>query len=85
MTFALAPGGEPHELLRAIFLQETHKRGVLFGVPIFPTYAHSEQDVLHTLAAVEAAFERMDAACASGDFAAHLEGLAPGSVFRRKH
>jgi len=85
MTFALAAGGDPHELLRAIFLQETHKRGVLFGVPIFPTYAHSDADVRHTLHAVEAAFERMDAACASGDFDAHLEGLPPGSVFRRQH
>ena len=85
MTFALEPGGEPHDLLRAIFLQETHKRGVLFGVPIFPTYAHSDADVRQTLDAVEAAFERMDRACGSGDFEAHLEGLPPGSVFERKH
>jgi glutamate-1-semialdehyde aminotransferase len=85
MTFALEPGGPPHDLLRAIFLQETHKRGVLFGVPIFPTYAHGAEDLRQTLDAVEAAFERMDAACASGDFDAHLEGLPPGAVFRRKH
>ena len=85
MTFALEPGGEPHDLLRAIFLQETHKRGVLFGVPIFPTYAHSAQDVRHTLDAVAGAFERMETACAAQDFAAHLEGLPPGSVFRRRH
>ena len=85
MTFALEDGGEPHDLLRAIFLQETHKRGVLFGVPIFPTYAHSAQDVRQTLDAVAAAFERMEAACATQDFEAHLEGLPPGSVFQRKH
>lgn len=85
MTFAEQPGGAPHDLLRAIFLQETHKRGVLFGVPIFPTHAHSEDDVRHTLDAVAAAFERMDRACASGDFSAQLEGMAPGAVFRREH
>jgi glutamate-1-semialdehyde aminotransferase len=85
LTFAPRPGDPPHDLLRAIFLQETHKRGVLFGVPIFPTYSHSDDDVRATLDAVEAAFERMDAACASGDFEAHLEGLPPGAVFRRKH
>ncbi|MEY2515598.1 MAG: spore coat polysaccharide biosynthesis protein SpsF, partial [bacterium] len=85
MTFALEAGAEPHELLRAIFLQETHKRGVLFGVPIFPTLAHSDDDVRDTLAAVAAAFELMDRACAAGDFESQLEGLAPGSVFRRKH
>jgi len=85
LTFAPQAGDPPHDLLRAIFLQETHKRGVLFGVPIFPTYSHSDDDVRATLAAVEAAFERMDAACATGDFDAHLEGLPPGAVFRRKH
>jgi glutamate-1-semialdehyde aminotransferase len=68
--------------LRGIFLQECHKRGVLFGVPIFPTYRHSEADVRQTLDAAAAAFERMEAAHASGDYAAHLEGAPPGTVFR---
>jgi glutamate-1-semialdehyde aminotransferase len=85
LTFATEPGGPPRDELRAIFLQETHKRGVLFGVPIFPTYSHTDADVRHTLDAVEAAFERMDAAHRSGDYAGHLEGLPPGAVFRRKH
>jgi len=71
-------GQEP----RGLFLQECHKRGVLFGVPIFPTYRHSEADVRQTLAAAEAAFERMAAAERDGDYAAHLEGAPPGSVFR---
>jgi glutamate-1-semialdehyde aminotransferase len=74
--------GFPSPELRGIFLQECHKRGVLFGVPIFPTYRHSDADVRHTLAAAEAAFERMEAAHTSGDYAAHLEGEPPGSVFR---
>jgi glutamate-1-semialdehyde aminotransferase len=85
MTFAEQPGGEPHDLLRAIFLQETHKRGVLFGVPIFPTYSHSRDDVRATLDAVAAAFERMDVAHSSGDYEVHLEGRPPGAVFKRKH
>ena len=75
--------GEPNFELRGIFLQETHKRGVLFGGPIFTTYSHDAEDVGNTLAAVEAAFARMDRAVASGDLDAHLEGTAPGAVFRR--
>jgi glutamate-1-semialdehyde aminotransferase len=85
MTFAAEPGGAPHDLLRAIFLQETHKRGVLFGVPIFPTYSHTDEDVRTTLGAMAAAFDRMAAAHATGDYEAHLEGRPPGAVFRRKH
>jgi glutamate-1-semialdehyde aminotransferase len=85
ITFAAEPGAAPHDLLRAIFLQETHKRGVLFGVPIFPTYSHTDADVRTTLDAMAAAFERMAAAHAAGDYEAHLEGRPPGAVFRRKH
>jgi glutamate-1-semialdehyde aminotransferase len=85
MTFAAEPGGAPHDLLRAIFLQESHKRGVLFGVPIFPTYSHTDEDVRTTLDAMAAAFDRMAAAHATGDYGAHLEGRPPGAVFRRKH
>jgi glutamate-1-semialdehyde 2,1-aminomutase/spore coat polysaccharide biosynthesis protein SpsF len=68
--------------LRGIFLQECHKRGVLFGGPIFPTYRHDETDVRETLEAAAAAFARMEAAHAAGDYAAHLEGDPPGTVFR---
>jgi glutamate-1-semialdehyde aminotransferase len=75
-------GGEPSMALRGLFLQECHKRGVLFGVPIFPTYSHTEQDIVHTLAVLEAAFERMDEAHSAGDVEARLEGRAPGVVFR---
>ena len=75
-------GSEPSMALRGLFLQECHKRGVLFGVPIFPTYSHTEQDIAHTLAAVEATFERMEEAHRAGEVEAHLEGRAPGVVFR---
>jgi glutamate-1-semialdehyde aminotransferase len=75
--------GTPSHELRGLFLQETHKRGILFGGPIFTTYAHTDEDIEVTLDAVEAAFERMEDAYASGDVAAHLEGAPPGEVFRR--
>jgi hypothetical protein len=80
LTFSM--DGEPSFALRGLFLQETHKRGVLFGGPIFPTYSHDDDDVRATLAAVEAAFERMETAYVSGDLESHLEGVPPGVVFR---
>jgi glutamate-1-semialdehyde aminotransferase len=82
VTFAPAPGAPASPELRGLFLQETHKRGVLFGVPIFPTYRHRASDVRQTLDAVEAAFARMQAAHEEGDYARHLEGVPPGAVFR---
>ena len=68
--------------LRGMFLQECHKRGVLFGGPIFPSYRHTEADVRQTLEAAAAAFARMEEAHGTGDYAAHLEGRPPGTVFR---
>jgi glutamate-1-semialdehyde aminotransferase len=80
ITFGDDPAGASE--LRALFLQETHKRGVLFGVPMFPTYSHSDADIQQTLSVVEAVFDRMETAFVSGDVTSQLEGMAPGVVFR---
>jgi glutamate-1-semialdehyde aminotransferase len=74
--------GEHGALLRGLFLQECHRRGVLFGGPIFPTYSHSPQDIAQTLDVVAAAFARMEQAHLEGTVEACLEGTAPGVVFR---
>jgi glutamate-1-semialdehyde aminotransferase len=74
--------GQASEVLRALFLQECHKRGVLFGVPIFPTYSHTPDDIEYTLRVVSDAFERMESALASGEPSRMLEGTPPGVVFR---
>jgi glutamate-1-semialdehyde aminotransferase len=81
LAFRDAEGSESTEL-RALFLQECHRRGVLFGVPIFPSYSHSEEDVARTIAVVEAAFEQIETAYIAGDVAARLEGTPPGAIFR---
>jgi glutamate-1-semialdehyde aminotransferase len=74
--------GRPSTDLRGLFLQECHRRGILFGGPIFTTYSHSQQDVARTLEVIAAAFERMEIAHCRGTVAEHLEGRVPGAVFR---
>ena len=69
-------------MLRGLFLQECHRHGVLFGVPIFPTYSHTPEDIARTLEVVESAFERMEEAHGAGEVESYLEGRAPGAVFR---
>jgi glutamate-1-semialdehyde aminotransferase len=81
-SIAFAGEGVPANHLRGLFLQECHKRGVLFGGPIFTTYSHSEDDIAHTLAAVSSAFELMEAAYVRGDVTGALEGDPPGEVSR---
>lgn len=75
-------GGELSTLLRGLFLQECHRRGVLFGGPIFTTYSHREGDIARTLDVVELALERMEQAHGAGNVADYLEGGAPAVVFR---
>jgi glutamate-1-semialdehyde aminotransferase len=69
-------------LLRGLFLQECHRRGVLFGGPIFTTYSHTPTDVERTLAAAEAAFALMHDGFCAGNLESLLEGAPPGFVFR---
>ena len=77
--------GNASVLLRGLFLQECHKRGVLFGGPVFTTYSHDEGDIAHTLETVQAAFEIMEAAHSQDAVEANLEGRAPSVVFRSHH
>ena len=83
LAFAPSAGDAPSSELRALFMQECHKRGVLFGAPIYPCFRHGEGELRQTLDAVEAAFELMERAHAEGDYAGRLEGLPPQQVFRK--
>jgi glutamate-1-semialdehyde aminotransferase len=82
LTFGAPQDGEEDVLLRGLFLQECHRRGVLFGGPMFPTYSHTPQDIALTLDVVGSAFARMQAAYVAGEIEVSLEGRTPGVVFR---
>jgi glutamate-1-semialdehyde aminotransferase len=74
--------GKPSVLLKSLFIQECCKRGVLFGVPVFPTYSHTDEDVEITLDAAREAFKRMDEF--RGRESEALEGIIMGGFSVRK-
>jgi glutamate-1-semialdehyde 2,1-aminomutase/spore coat polysaccharide biosynthesis protein SpsF len=74
--------GEVSMELRGLFLQETVRRGILFGGPIFITYAHTEADIDKTLEAVAESFDVLVGAVSDGRILDRLEGPPPGVVFR---
>jgi glutamate-1-semialdehyde aminotransferase/spore coat polysaccharide biosynthesis protein SpsF (cytidylyltransferase family) len=80
-TFTDRDGFEAYQI-RSLFLQECLKGGVLFGVPIFMSYSHREDDVAETLAVVEAALAVVVDALRRGDLTARLEGPPVEPVFR---
>jgi glutamate-1-semialdehyde aminotransferase len=68
--------------VRALFLQECVKRGVLFGVPIFMSWGHQAADVDETLGVVAEALAVLARALRDGTLRARLEGPPPAPVFR---
>ncbi|MBI5643146.1 MAG: aminotransferase class III-fold pyridoxal phosphate-dependent enzyme [Deltaproteobacteria bacterium] len=76
--------GEDDLLLKSIFLQETIKRGVLFGGPVFISYSHGSADIEKTIDASCAAIEKLKEAEESGNPASFLEGEPVGVVFRQR-
>jgi glutamate-1-semialdehyde aminotransferase len=84
LVFQDGDGNESFEL-KTLFMQETVKRGVLFGGPVFITYSHSDQDIERTLDAVAEAFRVMRQALDAGEVAPFLEGEVVGVVFRQRN
>ena len=82
-VFVFADEGDaPATAVRSLFLQECVKRGVLFGVPILPSWAHGPEDIDRTLEVVAEALGVVAAAARAGAVTARLEGAPAGAVFR---
>jgi glutamate-1-semialdehyde aminotransferase len=70
--------------LKSLFLQETLKRGVLFGGPVFISYSHSEGDIRKTLEVSGEALQVVKKAYEEGTVEPWLEGQVIGTVFRKR-
>jgi glutamate-1-semialdehyde 2,1-aminomutase len=68
--------------IRSLFLQETCKRGILFGVPIFMTFSHTKDDINKTLEACEQALKICKKAVEDGALDAYMQGEKIGELFR---
>ncbi|MBW7956370.1 MAG: aminotransferase class III-fold pyridoxal phosphate-dependent enzyme [Deltaproteobacteria bacterium] len=78
-------GGEEDLLLKSIFLQETVKRGVLYGGPVFISYSHTDEDIAKTIEASREALSVLKKAVESGNPAGFLVGEPIGVVFRQRN
>ncbi len=80
-AFEAVQGYDP-ATLRALFLQETIRRGILFGLPIYVSYSHTPADIDRTLAACEAGLRALKEAIEQDQVLNRLQGRPPESVFR---
>lgn len=74
--------GEDSLDVKSLFLQETHKRGILFGGPVFPTFSHSDKDIARTLDASADAMRIVKRAVEEKDIDRYMEGKKLTVVFR---
>lgn len=74
--------GEDAPALRGLFLQETVRRGVLFGGPILTTFSHEDEDIERTLEISAEALAVLRDAVETDSVEARLDGPPPGAVFR---
>jgi len=80
--FEALSGGSPLAL-QSLFLQETARRGVLFGNGQFLCDAHSDADIERTLRVCEESFAVLRGALESGRVKALLEGEVMREIFRK--
>lgn len=73
--------GQPSPILRALFLQETIRRGILMS-SLVVTYSHSDRDIDQTLAAIDGALGVCVKAMTEGTNK-QLIGPLPNPVYRR--
>jgi glutamate-1-semialdehyde aminotransferase len=74
--------GASSTLLRSLFMQETHKRGVLFAGTHLPSYSHSDADIEEVLDAYDDAMGVLADAITSGTVEKRLEGRPVGASLR---
>ncbi len=76
--------GDHDQLARSLFMQEAHKRGVLYTGGHIPTYSHTDEDVEQILNAYHEALEILVDAREDGDMADRLEGEPVGATLRQR-
>jgi glutamate-1-semialdehyde aminotransferase len=70
--------------LKSLFLQETVKRGILFGGPVYISFSHTEDDIEKTLDASYEAFKAVKKAYDEGSVDRYMEGKKMGTVYRAR-
>jgi glutamate-1-semialdehyde aminotransferase len=70
--------------LKSLFLQETVKRGILFGGPVYITFSLTDEDIKQTLAASFEALKIVKKAVDGGGVDKFMEGKKIGTVYRSR-
>jgi glutamate-1-semialdehyde aminotransferase len=70
--------------MKSLFLQETVKRGILFGGPVYISFSHTDEDINRTLEASYEALEILKKAVDEENIDKYMEGKKIGTVYRQR-
>ena len=70
--------------MKSLFLQETVKRGVLFGGPVYISFSHTDEDIDRTLGVSYEALRILKKAVVQGSIDKYMEGKKIGTVYRAR-
>jgi glutamate-1-semialdehyde aminotransferase len=70
--------------IKSLFLQETVKRGILFGGPIYVSFSHTDGDIERTAEASFEALRIVKKAIEEGNIDKYMEGKKVGTVYRSR-
>ena len=76
--------GQESLLAKSLFLQETVKKGILFGGPVFISLSHTKKDIDGTLEICESVLKTLKKALVEKKIKKYLEGLPISEVFRKR-
>lgn len=74
--------GNESLLVKSLFLQETVKRGVLFGGPVYISFSHTDEDIERTLDVSYEALKIVKRAVDENAVGGYLQGKPIGAVYR---
>lgn len=83
LVFRDSEGNESLDM-KSLFLQETVKRGILFGGPIYISFSHTDADINRTLEASYEALKILKKAVDEGNIDKYMEGKKIGTVYRQR-
>lgn len=83
LVFRDAQGNESLDM-KSLFLQETVKRGILFGGPVYISFSHTDEDISRTLEASYEALKILKKALDEENIDKYMEGKKIGTVYRAR-
>jgi len=85
LSFTQYREADKNTKLKALFWQESVKRGILFGAAQFISYSHKDSDIKYTLEVCEESFKVVRKAVDEDNIDKYLKGKHPRPIIKKRY